>query len=1492
MCSNFAVLIPSIASLKRSILLESADDAVAQQRRINSHRNALKIYVYFLFSIFTAEEVDLESHGDKRSHPFNKTKGSRNKHMLQKWNWDQLRNRIVCLIGASLEAELQQLYGMAQPEENLLAFYAKCGLKMLGNSALLKEKETKDSICKIISACTSKYGYIEQLTPSIIDFLHKSSCEHLPMHLAEIVAFAEQKYQDNRLAVALLREIGGTNPKDYAKVTSIAENTGLFLVELADRLPKLMVTNLSILMPHFGGESYKIRNALVMVMGKLIAKAFKDPDGNSTSETVRLRNKQAMIDVLLERARDASAYTRNRVLQTWAYLCEEHAVSIGLWNQVADLAAGRLADKAALVRKSALQLLGTLLQYNPFGPQLRTGAFEATLDKYKQQLQIMSPSATVGGDQQMEPTELTHPVSEPAGDKCSTGLDGADVDNEHGVDNEDSGPSQVPIQEELYSSDVGGLEQTRALVASLEAGLHFAKRIASAIPVLAQLLASSIVTDVEHTIHFLICCRQFDIDGSEACLQKIFPLVFSSEKSIYEAVESAFRTIYIKKNPQETAASLLALTLDATVGDLAAIEMLVSNLMRSRDISSATISALWDMFTFNVNGVTSQQSRGALSVLCMAAKSSPQVLSSHLQNVLDIGFGRWAKEDLLLARTACVALQRLSDDDKVLLQSSDKVFTVLFSLITGPGLPERSWYATAEQAVNTVYALHPTPEVFSEMLLVKFSEIVFAKGVKVLEAHDATSGLSTAIGEEFGQPHVDLTAVPAIALSRFLFTVGHVALKHLVYLENCVRKIRKLRGDKEKFTAEMQSAVLAGDSQENNDSCSEENIGAELGLAASDEAKLDMLAEKAEKEIMSCGENTKFLIGAIAPIVTKICRNSGLLQQFPQLRSSAMLCLCKLMTIDASYCDENLQLLFTVAQNCPEDSVRSNCIISLGDLAFRFPNLLEPWTDHIYGRLRDQSPAVRKNAVLVISHLILNDMMKVKGHISEMALQLQDKDSSISDLVKLFFSELAKKGNDPIYNLLPDMLSRLSGMKCLEKDSFCMVMQFLIGFIKKDKQMEGLVEKLCNRFLGSSDTQQWQAIAYCLSQLTYGEKAMKKLSDQFKNYEHALVDEKVVDYLKAIAIKAKKLAKPEFRLAVEEFEQKVMNHHREKKEQELALHNAHAHQQGLSAQIGKPNENVSEGRQESNVSYDEALNGSENLAAEVATHRQQEENMVPVLPAKHDEPGSEQRDAEPVKDEEHSEVENYSTVSRLSGDSSQMPNRDAGENEQWKIVHGENSCQAVRSKVTKSHVKTEKNMWAPSIEASRSQDNQDVLSSLDAETNVVADEDERSCLMEVESLQNEHSSAETINKSQTIEAISCGDKTYQPEALKPHIKMPKTTNGFSRNSDSNGFLSPSVKQVQRSGKAHIPKAKTQQSLSECLEDGNPHPCKASIKKQGNRRRKEFVNAVYTEENDSHDVGLPTLEPFVKPSVTKSAKRLTRKGQTISSPERTPLGQIT
>lgn len=59
----------------------------------------------------------------------------------------------------------------------------------------------------------------------------------------------------------------------------------------------------------------------------------------------------------------------------------------------------------------------------------------------------------------------------------------------------------------------------------------------------------------------------------------------------------------------------------------------------------------------------------------------------------------------------------------------------------------------------------------------------------------------------------------------------------------------------------------------------QDGITAELGLAASEDAILDTLSERAEKEIVSGSSVEKNVIGCCAPFLLKLCRNFNLMQK-------------------------------------------------------------------------------------------------------------------------------------------------------------------------------------------------------------------------------------------------------------------------------------------------------------------------------------------------------------------------------------------------------------------------------------------------------------------------------------------------------------------------------------------------------------------------------------------------------------------------------------
>jgi condensin complex subunit 1 len=115
-------------------------------------------------------------------------------------------------------------------------------------------------------------------------------------------------------------------------------------------------------------------------------------------------------------------------------------------------------------------------------------------------------------------------------------------------------------------------------------------------------------------------------------------------------------------------------------------------------------------------------------------------------------------------------------------------------------------------------------------------------------------------------------------------------------------------------------------------------------------------------------------------------------------------------------------LLFKILETSKNANIRSNIVIALGDVAVSFSSIIDENSNELYKGLSDPNLVVKKNTLMVLTHLILNGMIKVKGQLGEMAKCIEDPDTRISDLAKLFFKELSTKDN-AIYNNLPDGMS-------------------------------------------------------------------------------------------------------------------------------------------------------------------------------------------------------------------------------------------------------------------------------------------------------------------------------------------------------------------------------------------------------------------------------------------------------------------------------------
>ena len=88
------------------------------------------------------------------------------------------------------------------------------------------------------------------------------------------------------------------------------------------------------------------------------------------------------------------------------------------------------------------------------------------------------------------------------------------------------------------------------------------------------------------------------------------------------------------------------------------------------------------------------------------------------------------------------------------------------------------------------------------------------------------------------------------------------------------------------------------------------------------------------------------LLSSFLSIVVKICSHMDAYDD-AILQRVAVTCLCKFMCISATVCEDHLRLLFTVRKRTQDKGVRANIAVAIGDLAFRYPNILEPWTPHM-----------------------------------------------------------------------------------------------------------------------------------------------------------------------------------------------------------------------------------------------------------------------------------------------------------------------------------------------------------------------------------------------------------------------------------------------------------------------------------------------------------------------------------------------------------------
>lgn len=395
--------------------------------------------------------------------------------------------------------------------------------------------------------------------------------------------------------------------------------------------------------------------------------------------------------------------------------------------------------------------------------------------------------------------------------------------------------------------------------------------------------------------------------------------------------------------------------------------------------------------------------------------------------------------------------------------------------------------------------------------------------------------------------HKTPLAIPVFLLSRFIFMIGYVAMKELIYLDIDIysnlkyrQELADLQKNKKKdlkaldrgrrtlnmsATAVMRKSFLAPGLLQNED---EENNEDDVMGPSAEDAFAEQINMICEHELLFQKDSIfrKFL-----PMVLEVLKFPKKYPQ-PELQRSALLALIHFMSVSSEFCEKNMHFLMNIFLHTQDIDIKCNVIIGMSDLTFRFPNIIEPWSSHMYSTLHDENRELRLTSVRILSHLISHEMILIKGQISDLAMCLVDKDEEIRKCTEVFFKEIAHKSNI-LYNVLPDIISRLGDPNLnLEEGKYQIIMRYIIGLINKDRQIENLVDKLCYRFKITELERQWRDIAFCLSLLSYTEKTIKKLVDNIGFYKDKVQIQEVYDFFRNIISNTLKLAKPEVKVSV------------------------------------------------------------------------------------------------------------------------------------------------------------------------------------------------------------------------------------------------------------------------------------------------------------------------------------------------------------------------
>ncbi|CAD6638363.1 BAH_G0036810.mRNA.1.CDS.1 [Saccharomyces cerevisiae] len=1111
LCHDFPHLTPKLQT-QLSYLISSSLSNLSKDIKANLSSNVnfteigglipqwkrhLEEYGYLIQVLLTFLQDELHKVSSQSTNLNRSTKNSKNDSAnveLFKRDCNQMENLLES-ITKLLEINLSKIFQTTPEKDLFIGLFTRPLFVLLEIEPVTKVSSLKMFIQRILAMCVKNHGQSSSIQSSLMTNL--TYFLHLSVFNAELLKLLNDEYNYPQLTEDILKEISTRvfNAKDTTGPKAISN----FLIKLSELSPGIMLRQMNLVITLLNNSSITLRCSVVEACGNIVAELAQDP------QTMEHYKQQiaVLIELLEERFQDSNPYVRTKAIQGCSKICDLSSKFNKSKAKFTSLAVRSLQDRSSLVRRNSVKLLSKLLLKHPFkaihGSQLRLSEWEEYLKGSESELNstLKKVESQETLNDTIERSLIEEEVEQDEG-QCRTELEGSF--------NKSAELSRIENEVENINTttNTSVLMKLKLMIVYYKDAISFIKEIHKSIELISNLLFSKNRNEVLESMDFLVLADAFDIELSEFGIKKMLHLVWmkgtndegtSISVHLIECYKQLFLTAPDSCNMQEKAAhiakNLINLSIGASIADLASLEQLLGMMYEQKLIDQHVINILWAIYNSaskasmqkeqNVNnrdsekGFSKEQIHGSIIILGMLSLADNEIALKGLESLLNIGLGAVGLKDLTLCRYSCLALERMVPKRSTIITKAinqeleDVAVKKLYAIIINY-TKDNEYYPMCEQALSALFTISSKPDILATDLIREKTMMTFGKP----EEEDSIMSLEQ--------------SSRVVSLSQLLFIVGQVAIKTLVYLEKCEAefKKRKIEAETRNGKVKNQGADVTNTTQDNGGDKELEMIG-----GTNEDDFTDAIQFVKENELLF-GE--KSILGKFCPIVEEIVSNSSRFSD-PMLQRTATLCLEKLMCLSSKYCEKSLPLLITVMEKSPDPTIRSNAVLGLGDMAVCFNNLVDENTDYLYRRLHDENLMVQRTCLMTVTFLILAGQVKVKGQLGEMAKCLDNPDQGISDMCRLFFTELASKDN-AIYNGFIDIFSNLSSDDLLGKESFKKIIKFLLTFIDKERHQKQLNEKLVGRLRKCETQKQWDDIAFVLNNLPYKNEDVTALLEQ------------------------------------------------------------------------------------------------------------------------------------------------------------------------------------------------------------------------------------------------------------------------------------------------------------------------------------------------------------------------------------------------------------